>query len=236
MTTPISVTIDDKKVETQSGKTIMEICREAGVTLPALCDFKGLGPVGACRLCLVEVEGLPRLLPACTTMATNNQVIHTESPRLQKNRRVVIELLFSERNHICAVCVANNNCELQSMGYRLGMEHVRFPYLYQDCAVDATHGKFVIDHNRCILCTRCVRACDEIEGARTWDVMGRGFNSRVIADLNQPWGEAASCTWCGKCVNVCPTGALWPNEAAEGMLKKFPGSVTGLAEKREVKA
>jgi bidirectional [NiFe] hydrogenase diaphorase subunit len=86
--------------------------------------------------------------------------------------------------------------------------HVRFPYLYPNATVDASHDMFVMDHNRCILCTRCVRVCDEIEGAHTWDVMGRGTHSRVITDLNQPWGTSDTCTSCGKCVQVCPTGAL----------------------------
>jgi len=235
MTPLISITLDDKKLEVKPGRTIMEACKEADVNLPALCDFKGLGAVGACRLCLVEVEGIPRLLPACTTLVAENQIIHTNSPRLQKHRRVIIELFFSERNHICSVCVANNHCELQDMGYQLGMEHVRFPYLNQDCHVDASHKKFVMDHNRCILCGRCVRVCDEIEGAHTWDFMGRGFKSRVISDFNQPWGESVSCTWCTKCVNVCPTGALWSNEAAQGTYNKFPESISGLAEKRGVK-
>jgi bidirectional [NiFe] hydrogenase diaphorase subunit len=122
---------------------------------------------------------------------------------------MILELLFAERNHICSVCVANGHCELQNLAQQQGMTHVRFGYLYPHASVDASHERFVIDHNRCILCTRCVRVCDEIEGAHTWDVMGRGTNSRVITDLNQPWGTSETCTSCGKCVQVCPTGALF---------------------------
>jgi bidirectional [NiFe] hydrogenase diaphorase subunit len=88
------------------------------------------------------------------------------------------------------------------------MTHVHFPYLYPKLTVDASHERFVIDHNRCILCSRCVRVCDEIEGAHTWDMMGRGIDCRTITDLNQPWGSSETCTSCGKCVHVCPTGAL----------------------------
>jgi bidirectional [NiFe] hydrogenase diaphorase subunit len=121
---------------------------------------------------------------------------------------MILELFFSERNHICSVCVANGNCELQSLAQELGMDHVNVPYLHPKLPVDASHERFVIDHNRCILCTRCVRVCDEIEGAHTWDLMGRGINARVITDLNESWGESESCTSCGKCVHVCPTGAL----------------------------
>jgi bidirectional [NiFe] hydrogenase diaphorase subunit len=122
---------------------------------------------------------------------------------------MIMELFFSERNHICSVCVSNGHCELQSLAQTLGMDHVRVPYRHPHLAVDASHDRFVVDHNRCILCTRCVRVCDEIEGAHTWDVLGRGVGARVITDLEQPWGESESCTNCGKCVHVCPTGALF---------------------------
>ena len=94
------------------------------------------------------------------------------------------------------------------MALKLGMTHVHFPYQYPRLPVDASHERFVVDHNRCILCARCVRVCDEIEGAHTWDIMSRGVDCRVITDLAQPWGKSESCTGCGKCVQVCPTGAL----------------------------
>jgi bidirectional [NiFe] hydrogenase diaphorase subunit len=94
------------------------------------------------------------------------------------------------------------------MAQELGVDHIRYPYIYPTLPVDASHSRFVVDHNRCILCTRCVRVCDEIEGAHTWDLTGRGADCQVITDLAQPWGEAQSCTSCGKCVHLCPTGAL----------------------------
>jgi bidirectional [NiFe] hydrogenase diaphorase subunit len=134
--------------------------------------------------------------------------VRTTSDRLLEYRRMILELLFAERNHICSVCVSNGHCELQSLAQALGVDHIRYPYIYPQLPVDASHNRFVIDHNRCILCTRCVRVCDEVEGAHTWDVIGRGGECMVITDLAQPWGEAQSCTSCGKCVHVCPTGAL----------------------------
>ena len=130
---------------------------------------------------------------------------------------MILELLFAERNHVCAVCVANRNCELQSLAIALGMDHVRFDYLQPTCEVDISHRRFAVDHNRCILCTRCVRACDEVEGAHTWDVAGRGTSARVITDMHQPWGESKTCTSCGKCVQACPTGALFWQ--ADGMAR-----------------
>ena len=203
-----TLTIDERDVGARDDQTILEVAREHGIAVPALCHLDGLSDVGACRLCLVEVKGARRLLPACTTYVDEAMQITTTSDTLRKYRRMILELFFSERNHICSVCVANGNCELQSLAQELGMDHVNVPYLHPKLPVDASHERFVIDHNRCILCTRCVRVCDEIEGAHTWDVMGRGINARVITDLNQSWGESESCTSCGKCVHVCPTGAL----------------------------
>jgi bidirectional [NiFe] hydrogenase diaphorase subunit len=201
--------IDDRDVSGREDETILEVARQNNIFIPTLCNLEGLTPIGACRLCLVEVKGVSRLLPACVTRVEEGMEVYTQSERLQKYRRMVLELLFSERNHICSVCVVNGYCELQSMAQILGMTHVHVPYRFPRLPVDASHERFVADHNRCILCTRCVRVCDEIEGAHTWDVMGRGIDSRVITDLNQPWGESESCTSCGKCVNVCPTGALF---------------------------
>lgn len=203
-----TLTIDERDVGARDDQTILEVARENGIAVPALCHLDGLSDVGACRLCLVEVKGARRLLPACTTYVDEGMQITTTSDTLRKYRRMILELFFSERNHICSICVANGNCELQSLAQELGMDHVNVPYLHPKLPVDASHERFVIDHNRCILCTRCVRVCDEIEGAHTWDLMGRGINARVITDLNESWGESESCTSCGKCVHVCPTGAL----------------------------
>jgi bidirectional [NiFe] hydrogenase diaphorase subunit len=200
--------VDERDVGAREDQTILEVARENGIVLPALCHLDGLTDIGACRLCLVEVKGARRLLPACTTQVEEGMEVTTTSETLRKYRRMILELFFSERNHICAVCVANGNCELQSLAQGLGMDHVEVPYRHPKMPVDASHERFVIDHNRCILCTRCVRVCDEVEGAHTWDVMGRGINSLVITDLNQPWGTSETCTSCGKCVQVCPTGAL----------------------------
>lgn len=204
-----TLTIDGKHVGAEESETILEAATDAGINIPTLCHLDGLTNVAACRLCLVEIAGSKKLLPACVTNVAEGMEVKTDSEKLHKYRAMILELLFAERNHICSVCVSNGHCELQSHAQQQGITHVRFPYLYPNALVDASHDRFVIDHNRCILCTRCVRVCDEIEGAHTWDVMGRGTNSRVITDLNQPWGTSETCTSCGKCVHVCPTGALF---------------------------
>jgi bidirectional [NiFe] hydrogenase diaphorase subunit len=200
--------IDDRDVSAREDETILTVARQNGIAIPTLCHLDGLSERGACRLCIVEVKGSPRLMPACVTLPRQDMEVITNSDRVIDYRRKILELLFAERNHVCSVCVTNGHCELQALSVELGMTHVRYEYLYPRHTIDASHPRFTIDHNRCVLCLRCVRVCDQVEGAHTWDIMGRGITARVITDLNQPWGTSETCTGCGKCVHVCPTGAL----------------------------
>jgi bidirectional [NiFe] hydrogenase diaphorase subunit len=205
----VTLTIDGTPLTATAGQTILDAARAHGIRIPTLCHLDGLSDVGACRLCLVEIGGSNRLQPACLTRVAEDMNVQTATERLQEYRRMIVELLFAERNHICSVCVANGHCELQNLAAETGVDHVRFEYQFPLLTVDVSHERFGLDHNRCILCTRCVRVCDEVEGAHTWDVTGRGTNSRVITDMNEPWGESQTCTSCGKCVQACPTGALF---------------------------
>jgi bidirectional [NiFe] hydrogenase diaphorase subunit len=135
--------------------------------------------------------------------------VTTTSEQLIDYRRTITEMLFVERNHICAICVANNHCELQDLAEDLRVDHFELPVINPSVGIDASHPLFAIDHNRCIMCIRCVRVCGEIEGAHTWNVMGSGIDERVVTDMGTPWGASPTCTSCGKCVQVCPTGALF---------------------------
>jgi bidirectional [NiFe] hydrogenase diaphorase subunit len=180
----------------------------------------------------VEVSGVGRLLPACTTPVQNGMSVTTNSEKLARYRRMIIEFLLVERNHYCAVCVSNGHCELQAMAQKLGVTHVNYPYNYPRLPVDLSHERYVLDHNRCILCTRCVRVCAEVEGAHVWDVMSRGIRSRLVSELNRPWGEARTCTSCGKCVQVCPTGAMAEKGCAVEEMIKREGPITRLATHR----
>lgn len=233
MTRVFTLKIDAQEVSGREDETILQVARDNNIPIPTLCQLDGLTNVGACRLCLVEVTGSRRLLPACTTYVTEGMEVLTNSEKLAHYRRMTIELLFAEGNHICSVCVANGHCELQKLAVALGVDHIRIPYLTPKRIVDASHERFAHDDNRCILCTRCVRVCDEIEGAHTWDVMGRGVESCVITDLNLRWGDSPTCTSCGKCVQVCPTGALFIKGNAVGEMTKRNTFLTYIAQIRE---
>jgi bidirectional [NiFe] hydrogenase diaphorase subunit len=228
-----TLSIDGTDISASVNQTILDAARENGIRIPTLCHLDGLTEVGACRLCLVELKGSNRLQPACVTLVEEGMDVTTQSPRLEKYRRMVLELLFAERNHVCSVCVSNNMCELQDLAKELGVTHVRFHYRSPSLAVDLSHERFTLDHNRCILCTRCVRVCHEIEGAHTWDLLGRGVNTLLISDLQEPWGESGTCTSCGKCVQVCPTGALSDKSKIGGKVRKDPDFLSYLTDMRE---
>jgi len=225
--------IDGKVVTGMAGDTIFNVAWENGIHIPRLCHVGGITDFGACRLCLVEIEGQKKLAAACMTRIEEGMVVRTDTERLQSHRRLLVELLFAERNHICSVCVMNGACELQDLASELGIDHVRLRYQFPTLTVDTSHERYGMDQNRCVLCMRCVRVCDQVEGAHTKDVMGRGTGSRIIHDLGEAWGDSETCTSCGKCVQVCPTGALFSKGKSVAEMRKDRGFLKYIMTARE---
>lgn len=230
-----TLTIDGRMVSAEENQTVLDAARDNDIYIPTLCHLEGVMDVGACRLCLVEVAGINKLLPACVTKVSEGMEVTTTSERLRRYRRMTLELLFAERNHVCAVCVSNGHCELQQLATVTGLDHVRYAYQHPKLEVDVSHRLFGTDHNRCILCGRCMRACWYIEGAGTKNMAGRGTRSFIINDLNEPWGSSETCTSCGKCVHACPTGALFHRGSTVGEMVRDRSKLEYIVTAREKK-
>lgn len=204
----VNITINGKSIQAPEGYTVLKAATENGIHIPTLCDHPELTPYGGCRLCLVEVDGFRTPQPSCTLPISNNMVIRTDTPALHDSRKFVLGLIFSERNHFCPYCQeSGGDCELQNAAYDESMTHWPLQPGWKSYPVDASHPYIILEHNRCILCRRCVRACGELVGNFTLGVEERGANSMLVADLGTPLGDS-SCISCGTCVQVCPTGAL----------------------------
>jgi formate dehydrogenase major subunit len=210
----INVNINGQIVEVENGATILEAAKKAGTNIPSLCHHPKLHPYGACRLCLVEVQGARTLVPSCTAPATDNMVVLTDTPRVKQARKFILSMLFSERNHFCMYCQATDgDCELQNAAYAEDITNWPITPPYLPFAVDASHPDFILENNRCILCRRCVRVCGELVGNFTLGFEERGSTSLLIADNSIPLGES-TCISCGNCVQFCPTGALFDRRSA----------------------
>ena len=224
--------IDGIDVTGKSNQTILEVAKEHDIDIPTLCYLEGLSCVGSCRMCIVEIKGSSKLTPSCTAKIKEGMEVITNSTRIQRNRKMILSMMFTERTHTCSVCVSNGNCELQDKSTQQEMLHSVVPYINKKFDIDATHKNFVYDPNRCILCTRCIRVCDEVEQAHAKDLVDRGIETRVIHDMDEPWAQSQSCTSCGKCVYVCPTGALYEKDITQEEVIKKTNIITELLKNR----
>ncbi len=205
MSEKVTITIDGVELQAEPGQTIMEAADAAGVYIPRLCALEDLAPHGSCRLCTVMVNGRPQT--ACTQPVSDGMVVENETEQLTQMRRNLVEMLFVEGNHFCMVCEKSGNCELQAMGYRLGMTSPHFPFQFPVREVDMSHPDIWIDRNRCILCGRCVRASRDLDGKHVFDFVGRGPHKRVAINAAARLQDTdADVT--DKAVDVCPVGAL----------------------------
>jgi [NiFe] hydrogenase diaphorase moiety small subunit len=207
MTKPVNFTLDGKTIEAESGQTILEAADAAGVYIPRLCHMPGLVPWGGCRVCTVLVNGRPTA--ACVQPAATGMFVESETDELKDLRRSVVEMLFVEGNHFCMVCEKSGNCELQAVAYRLGITATEYPYAAPERHVDASHPDILVDHNRCILCTRCVRTSRDLDGKHVFGFEGRSEHRHITVNAEARLSDTnADVT--DRAIGVCPVGALLP--------------------------
>ena len=209
MSDTFSMSINGKDMLGRQGQTVMEVARENGVSIPSLCDSPHLKSFGSCRLCIIEIDGQAGTPSSCTTPAREGMDVNTTSDRLWNLRRGITELYVSEHPLDCLTCTANGDCELQDIAGEVGLRDIRFDNT-PDCAdvpIDRSNPFFSFDASKCIVCSRCVRACDDIQATHALSIDSRGFFSRIIAGADVPF-MASDCVSCGACVDECPVGAL----------------------------
>jgi NADH-quinone oxidoreductase subunit G/NADP-reducing hydrogenase subunit HndD len=203
----LSVEVNGKKLEAKAGETILTAARRAGIEIPTLCHVEGLSPTGACRICVVEVEGYPNLLPACSYPLAPDMKIWTHAPRALQARRTVVQLLLSNHPDDCLYCARTSNCELQRLARDLGVDRRLFRGARSARAADVAGPSIRREPDKCILCGKCVRVCEEIQSVAAIDFIGRGSKAFVGSAFNRGLGNS-SCVNCGQCVTACPTAAL----------------------------
>ncbi|WP_210396593.1 2Fe-2S iron-sulfur cluster-binding protein [Motiliproteus sediminis] len=207
MNTPIRFQIDGVEVLAEPGQSIMQAADAAGIYIPRLCDVEGLEPQGSCRVCTVKVNG--RTAAACTQPAAADIEVENDTLELTNYRRDLVRMLFHEGNHLCPICEASGRCELQAMGYRLGISQpTKYPYLQPARPVDASHPDIVLDTNRCIRCGRCIRASRDIDGKSVFGYVGRGIDKKVGVNGDNLLATDASIDDCAIALETCPVGCI----------------------------
>jgi [NiFe] hydrogenase diaphorase moiety small subunit len=206
MTHGITFKIDGREISAEPGQTILEAARMNGVYIPHLCAHPDLVPWGACRICVVKVNG--RLQAACTQPVALGALVDNDTKELNGIRQMLVEMLFVEGNHFCPVCEKSGNCELQALAYRLGVTSPRYPYRFPKRDPDMTHPEVMIDHNRCILCARCVRASRDVDNKYVFDFAGRGIHKHLIVDAKTGVASGTTLAVADKALAVCPVGSL----------------------------
>lgn len=205
MSDTIAFSIDGAPVKGRPGMTILEAADGCGIYIPRLCKGPGLHPRGACRVCTVMVNGRPQ--SACTQPIAEGALVENDTPELTEFRRRLVEMLFVEGNHFCPFCERSGNCELQALGYRLGILAPRYPYQFPQRDVDASHPDLMLDRNRCILCGRCVNASRDLDGKGIFEFTGRGGHKRIAVDAEAGLGSTHADVR-DKAASACPVGCI----------------------------
>jgi len=207
-----TLSLNGQVVEFEPGQTILQVAMANGVHIPTLCYLKDATPTGACRMCLVEVKGARTLVASCAMPAGNGMEVQTDTPEVHKSRRLNVELLLASGNHNCLTCEKNGACKLQSLAYKYGITDIRFQGRTQQYATEDLNPLIVRDFSRCILCGRCVQACNDIQVNRAIGYGYRGAKSKIVTTGDRAYHES-DCVFCGQCVQACPVGALTEKKA-----------------------
>lgn len=203
----VNLTIDGINVSVKKGSTVLDAARQVGIDIPTLCFLKDINEVGACRMCLVEIEGARNYAASCVQPAEEGMVVHTNTPELLKTKKTILELILSSHEKKCLTCVRNQNCELQKLAKKFGIEDIRFEGEMPEKVLDDSSECIVRDTSKCILCKRCVNVCKKVQGVSAIETMKRGFKSKIGVALDMPLIKS-TCVGCGQCVIHCPVAAL----------------------------
>lgn len=213
----VNINIDKYSVEVPEGTTIMDAAKKCHISIPKLCYMEGLNEIGACRVCVVEIEGRERLVTSCNNVVEEGMVIYTNSPKVREARKVNVELILSQHDSNCATCVRSRNCLLQTISNDLGI--IDLPYKKKLSKEKWTEGfPLVRDYEKCIKCMRCIQVCDKIQDLHIWDVSGTGSRTDVDVSGNIRI-EESNCSLCGQCITHCPTGALRERDDIEQVMQ-----------------
>jgi [NiFe] hydrogenase diaphorase moiety small subunit len=205
MSDTVKITIDGKEIEATPGQTILEAADEVGIYIPRLCSHPDLKPIGSCRVCTVICDGRPQA--ACVKPVMEGMVIENDTPELLQHRRNIIDMMFVEGNHFCMFCEKSGNCELQALAYRFGITAPQYPFQFPEKEVDASHPDVLLDHNRCIMCARCVRASQELDGKNVFQSIGRGFTRKIGVNGEKALGDTDMAVT-DKAADICPVGCI----------------------------
>jgi len=212
----VKLTIDGQKIAVNEGTTILEAALEVGIHIPHLCYLKDLNDIGACRVCMIEAEGIDRLITACNTKVEEGMVIHTNSPKVRVTRKTNVELILSDHNCTCAMCVRGGNCSLQNIANDLGILSIQYKAVPEKARWN-NNLPLIRDASKCIKCMRCIQVCDKIQDLQVWNLTGSGYRTTVGVSENKKLQETG-CTLCGQCITHCPVGALRERDDTDKML------------------